>query len=200
MIVRRRTPPRSAVRPALAVVLGLAFVGIGIVLILTGSGVATSTEGVETDCSTAPYALVVADMEDEPLLTVPVENGSNVTLSYVHSVENTSVLDVYAVEDESLTMVKMEFDSFGAGLPSTADVERTDRGSLVTYLNETFEELYVNPGSIAGHTLVVDGERYDLVSLSGGETVRLSVVRGGGVDCENSTFESAAWVTGPDRS
>ena len=121
-------------------------------------------------------ALVVESEDGTELLTVPVEENSTVVLSYTHSVEKTPVRDVYAVRDGGLTMTYTEFSSYGAGLPSTAPVERSGNGSYVYRPPDRhYEEVWVATGHVAGHELVVDGERYDLVGLADGGTVRLRV-------------------------
>lgn len=126
----------------------------------------------------ADPVLVVEDESGEELLTVPVEENSTVVLSYTHSVEKTPVRDVYAVRDGGLTMTYTEFSSYGAGLPSTAPVERSGNGSFIFRPPDRhYEEVWVATGRIAGHELVVDGERYDLVELADGGSVRLRVAR-----------------------
>lgn len=120
--------------------------------------------------------LVVEDDEGTTVLTAPVEENSTVVLAYTHSVEKTPVRDVYAVRGERLRMTRMEFRSFGAGLPAGADVERTGDGSYA-FQPETRprEELVVSTGHVAGHELVVDGRRHDLVELADAGTVRIRV-------------------------
>lgn len=123
----------------------------------------------------ADATFVVADADSgEQLLTAPVDEGTEVALAYTHSVEKTPVRDVYVVDGTDLHMVRMEFHSYGAGLPAGADVERTDDG-LVASFDRTYDRLYVSPGSIANHTLIVGDDRYDLVELSDGDDVVFSV-------------------------
>ncbi|WP_306054707.1 DUF1850 domain-containing protein [Natronococcus wangiae] len=114
----------------------------------------------------SPDRLLVVDDQDsgERLLERPVDDGQTVVLSYTHSVEKTPVRDVYEVDDDALRMVRMEFYSFGAGLP-TDDVERTDDGYVV-YRDDRYERLPVAPREIPGHELVVGDDRYDLVALA----------------------------------
>ena len=127
------------------------------------------------DAATDPV-VVVEDEGGEELLSVPVEENATVVLAYTHSVEKTPVRDVYAVRDGGLTMTRTEFSSYGAGLPSTAPVERTGDGSYVYRPpDRRYETVRVATGRVAGHELVVDGERYDLVGLADGGTVRLRV-------------------------
>lgn len=109
--------------------------------------------------------LVVDDAESgERLLERPIDDGQTVVLSYTHSVEKTPVRDVYEVDDDALRMIRTEFYSFGAGLP-TDNVTTTDDGYVV-YLDERYEQLPVAPREIPGHELVVGDDRYDLVALA----------------------------------
>lgn len=110
------------------------------------------------------------------LLTRPVANGTPVVLTYTHSVEKTRVVDGYAVRGDRLRMVRMEFASYGAGLPARADVNRTDDGAFVFDPAGAYRELYVQPGRVAGHVLRVGSVSVDLVALSGGDGVRLHLV------------------------
>ncbi|MFC7044015.1 DUF1850 domain-containing protein [Halobacteriaceae archaeon GCM10025711] len=121
--------------------------------------------------------LVVEDAETgERLLSQPVENGTLVALEYNHSVEKTRVYDVYAVQDDTLVMTSMEFESYGWGLPARQEV-RLEDGKFVFDPEWQGEELYVKPGRVAGHRLYVGNETYDLVSLSDARSVRLHVAR-----------------------
>ncbi|WP_411967555.1 DUF1850 domain-containing protein [Haloferax sp. YSSS75] len=121
----------------------------------------------------AGQVLVVEDAETgEQLLTAPVQEDTTVSIEYNHSVEKTRVLDEYTVRDGELEMTRMEFESYGWGLPARADVHK-ENGSYVFDPEGSWEEVYVKPGHIAGHKLHVSGETYDLVALSDARSVRL---------------------------
>lgn len=127
----------------------------------------------------APFAddgqrLVVADEDGSVLVDEPVDEGDELRLEYTHSVEKTPVTEVYTVEGSALESTRMVFESYGAGLPSNADVERTDDGRFVTETEGTHERIVVSPGEIAGHTLTVNDTTYDLVALADG-SVSISV-------------------------
>jgi hypothetical protein len=118
----------------------------------------------------ADNTLVVTDAEtDERLFEIAVDQGDEVTLAYTHSVQKTPVKDVYVVDGSELRAERSEFRSFGAGLP-TEDVERTDEGYVVEG-SGSYDELFVVPGEIAGHELVVGDQRYDLVGSADGPVV-----------------------------
>jgi hypothetical protein len=140
---------------------------VGVVLLAVSAAAATTLPAGQT--------LVVerADSGGE-LLRVPVEENTTVALEYTHSVEKTRVLDAYAVRDGELVMTRMEFQSYGWGLPAQVNVSR-ENGSFVFDPEGSYEELYVKPGRIAGHELHVGAETYDLVALSDAESVRIYI-------------------------
>ena len=149
-----------AVRRFVAVALVLAVVSVGLVA-------GTSSERV----------LVVEDADTgERVLTVPVHEGSTVTLAYTHSVEKTPVEDVYTVDGTQLDNTLMRFESYGWGLPARENVTLRN-GWFVFDPERSYAELYVKPGRIADHTLTVDGTTYDLVELSNARSVRITVTR-----------------------
>lgn len=122
--------------------------------------------------------LVVASDGGKVLLTEPVTDDTTVRLEYTHSVEKTPVADVYTVDGTTLRMSHMEFDSYGAGLPANAPVDRAADGKGYVYeLDRTYDRLAVSPGERAGHQLVIDDTRYDLVELSEGEGVSIYVTQ-----------------------
>lgn len=139
-------------------------------LLLVVSGVAAAVPGERV--------LVVEDADTgETLLTAPVEEETLVSLEYNHSVEKSRVLDVYAVRGDELVMTRMEFETFGWGLPARANVTN-DNGTFVFDPEGSFDELYVTPGTTAQHRLHVGERTYDLVAVAGGEhSVRLHLVQ-----------------------
>ncbi|AEH35815.1 DUF1850 domain-containing protein [Halopiger xanaduensis] len=138
-----------------------------VLLVLAVLGASAIAVATATDEKT----LVVADADTgERLLEAPVDDGTEVTLAYTHSVEKTPVEDIYVVDGTELRMDRMVFYSHGAGLPTNEPIEETEDG-FVVYPNASYAELNVVPGSVAGHELVVGDERYDLVARSDGPVV-----------------------------
>ena len=121
--------------------------------------------------------LVVTAENGTELLATPVDAETEVTVEYTHSVEKTTVRDVYEPSDEGLVATRMEFSSFGAGLPSGADVTVRDGRYVYRPPATTFETLRVKTGPIAGHDLLVAGDRYDVSAMSGHGAVELTVER-----------------------
>ena len=132
--------------------------------------------------ATAPAGavLVVEDTETgEQYLSEPVDSGSTVALEYTHSLEKSRVYDEYRVDGDTLVNTRMEFESYGWGLPARVNVTNVN-GTLVYDPAEPItelERLSVSPGRIAGHTLIVDGREHDLVAVSNGNDVTLHIER-----------------------
>ena len=147
----------------------LRLVAVALLFVLLVGGAASAVP--------AGRALVVEDADTgEHLIVAPVENGTVVSLEYTHSVEKTRVLDVYVVRGDRLVMTRMEFESYGWGLPARADV-RTENGTFVFDPEGSYEELYVTPGDVARHRLHVGDRTYDLYGIAGEQSVRLHVER-----------------------
>jgi hypothetical protein len=144
----------------------LATVGVVLLAILATVGAAATPSG---------RVLVVADAASgEHLLEAPVESGTPVALEYTHSVEKSRVLDGYVVRGDRLVMMRMEFKSYGWGLPARASVNESN-GTFAFDPTYASEDLIVKPGRIAGHELRVGDRTYDLVALSEARAVRLSI-------------------------
>lgn len=123
--------------------------------------------------------LVVTHENGTELIADRVDGDTEVVIEYTHSVEKTTVRDVYVPTADGLRMTRMEFSSFGAGLPSRADVTERE-GRYVYYPPSTeYRTLHLKTGDIAGHDLVVGGVRYDISGMSGGSAVELTVERRG---------------------
>ncbi|WP_340101969.1 DUF1850 domain-containing protein [Salinibaculum salinum] len=126
----------------------------------------------------ASTVLVVEDLDTgEHYVTDPVETDTTVGLSYTHSVEQSRVYDEYRVEETTLVNTRMEFESYGWGLPSRVNVT-TVNGTLVYDPPgpiAEFDSLSVSPGHIAGHTLTVGSRQYDLVAATDANDVRIHI-------------------------
>ncbi len=184
----RSSVPLERLLAVAVIVLAVATAGGAVAQLLVSDGTGSPLAGIDSgeDDRSSLQTLVVADAETgDRLLEVAVTDGDEVTLAYTHSVEKTPVKDVYVVDGAALHMDRMVFSSFGAGLPSEANVTHTEDGFVVS-VDQRFEDLYVVPGSIAGHTLHVGETCYDLVERADGATVRLFVETGDGVEADDS--------------
>ncbi|GAB6877809.1 DUF1850 domain-containing protein [Halorubrum gandharaense] len=150
---------------------------VGVVaVLLVISGIAVFLAGGVDRVAGEP-TLVVTDSDGNELVAAPIGENEEIILEYTHSVERTLVRDVYVHEDGRLVMTRMEFSSFGAGLPSDAEVVVRD-GRYVYYPPRSeYETLRVMTGSTADHDLIIGGDRYDIAAMSDDGAVELTVVK-----------------------
>jgi hypothetical protein len=144
-----------------------AFAAIGAVVLVVGAA----------SVAPADRVLVAEDTETgERYLTVPVDDETIVAVEYTHSVEKTRVYDEYTVHGDRLEMTSMEFESYGWGLPSDANVTR-ENGTFVYDPPGNYSSVTVTPGAVAGHNLHVGSNTYNLVARTDENSVDLYVTR-----------------------
>ena len=144
------------------------------VLLSTAVATAVSSSSLTATLETES-TVVVTDGDGEELVVSPVADRTEIVLEYTHSVEKTLVRDVYVAADGRLVSVRMEFSSFGAGLPSQADVTQRDGRYVYEPPQVEYETLRVKTGVIADHDLIVGDTRYDIAALAEGGAVEITV-------------------------
>lgn len=147
---------------------GRRWVLVAVLLVTTvGVGAAASSEQV----------LVVERVDTgEQVIKEPVSTGTVVGIEYTHSVEKSRVYDEYTVNGTTLENTRMEFESYGWGLPAGANVTRED-GVFVFDPSREYDQFIVKPGRVANHTLYVDETQYDLVARTDANSVIIRVTR-----------------------
>lgn len=136
--------------------------------------VLASTTGYVAATDTRTVLVVTDPDTDTTLLTIPVDDGTTVTLAYTHSVEKTPVEDQYTVDDTTLDNTRMRFKSYGWGLPANANVTLDD-GWFVYDPDRRYDHITIQTGAIAGHELHVDDNTYDLVALADGDAITITL-------------------------
>lgn len=108
------------------------------------------------------------------LLRMPLRAAVEIRLEYTHSVERTPVVETYRAEPGGLRLVRMEFISQGAGLPSEGYVREGNRFVLRT--DRPLAALPVRVSGIGRQRLSVGGTTFDLLAAAGeGGTVTVTV-------------------------
>lgn len=112
-----------------AVILALAVLAFVVVAVTAPIGAVLVVENAETG---------------ERYVAEPVNDGSTVALEYTHSVEKSRVYDEYRVDGRTLVNTRMEFESYGWGLPARVNVTTVngtfvyDPAEPITELDELF--------------------------------------------------------------
>lgn len=118
----------------------------------------------------------------EVRLNVPMAEGEEFVIAYVHSVNRRPVYDTLRVEREGLRIVKSRFDAFGAGIPETATaghpLQFGPDGWLEYTVDRPVQDVTLFIGRVAQHTLQLKGRSIALSDLeTPGSAVRFSVER-----------------------
>jgi hypothetical protein len=122
-----------------------------------------------------PVLTVEAQTPARPLLRRIVWSALSLELRYTHSVEATPVKEVYRADRAGLHLVRMEFVSQGAGLPSSGYVR--EGGVFVLRPERSLlRELPLRVSARARPRLAVDSQLLDLLALAGdGGSVAIAV-------------------------
>ncbi|MGE5588082.1 MAG: DUF1850 domain-containing protein [Clostridia bacterium] len=101
----------------------------------------------------------------------PMPAGNRFEVRFVHSVERTPVCEVFAVEPGLVIyLVETRYESFGAGLPTTADEGARfvlgDGEVRITGLHRRIGALDLAVSPVPGHALVVSGKTVALADLA----------------------------------
>jgi hypothetical protein len=111
-----------------------------------------------------------------------VASGDTFTLSFVHSVEKSEVIDYFRIDDDHrIILYQTEFGSLNTGLPAVVSegevFEWTDRGFRLSNLNRVLPEIQLQVSVAYGGSLAMDGNAVSLPALAGNGLLRISTRR-----------------------
>lgn len=104
-----------------------------------------------------------------------VKEGSEFSLEFIHSVNQSPILDVFAVEGDQFRAVKTLYSSLGAGVESelspgeSLSYDKEGR-MVITGFSQRFKQLNLIVGTVSDHTLTIQGEKLSLRELCGKNT------------------------------
>lgn len=105
----------------------------------------------------------------EYLKSWKIKDGEIFGIEYIHSVEQSPVLENFLVEDKDIILVDTYFHSYGAGLPATTPykTEITDKGIHVYDMNLKIENLIYRTSSQGReHKLIFRNKDFMLLDFS----------------------------------
>lgn len=117
------------------------------------------------------------------LYLAPVRPQSRFEVTFVHSVERTPVREVFTVgPDLDIYLVETVYESFGAGLPTTAEEGARfvlEGGTMrITGLHRRIGQLVLSVSPVPGHVLRVANRAVTLADLADpGTALGIKVVR-----------------------
>lgn len=102
----------------------------------------------------------------------PVEDGTEFSVMFIHSVNKSPVEDFYRIEGKDIYVVKTKYDSFGAGVQTKIEEGQTlsyteDGSMVVSGFHQKIPRLAYVVGMVSDHVLTINGEKISLRNLCG---------------------------------
>lgn len=108
------------------------------------------------------YILVLENAEGKNLYSVPVHEGSEFAIRFIHSVARSPVTDYFIIKEGKVVLDKTTYHDFGAGLPHNPEKGqemKSENGEIsITGFNREIPELALRVGRVADHSLLVFGK------------------------------------------
>ncbi|TLP98050.1 DUF1850 domain-containing protein [Nesterenkonia salmonea] len=136
-------------------------------LISLGSAAATVAVGGTVGCADPDQghqAVISHQRTDEVLAETPVTNGTVISQSWIHSIEQSPWTDTYRTviepdDDAHLLLESTEFSEYGAGMPlDEGDVSFDDGVIRIQNIDREFESLTWFHSHNADFEFTIDGE------------------------------------------
>ena len=102
----------------------------------------------------------------------PVKEGDEFSVTFIHSVNNSPVTDVYELRDDKIFVVRTIYYSFGAGVQTEVGEEQTleygeDGSMIVSGFEKQLDSLSYIVGTVSDHILEIGNESISLRELCG---------------------------------
>lgn len=126
---------------------------------------------------------VVEEKTGKILYCTGVKPEDSFSVKYVHSVNNSPIEDVFKIQkDYGIMLDKTIFLSFGAGVPYELEsgqvLNQQEDRIEIDNINKRIDEFLLRIGTVAGHTLLINGREIRLDRLTGSkQAVRFKVQR-----------------------
>ena len=117
-------------------------------------------------------AIVIADADSGRVYNRQlIKNGGEFAIEYIHSVHQSPVREIFAVDTMKIKPVAARFFSFGAGMQTELEegqqMSRDGEAFVITGYNRVFTELNYIVGTVSDHLLIMNGESISLRELCG---------------------------------
>lgn len=112
--------------------------------------------------------------EGQAVYSVPVTKGEQFQIRFTHSVNRSPVVDTIECTGRTLTIRSSLYQSFGAGMPASADevgpnatFTDTPNGILIAGIDLEKDEIHKFTGTFADHFLLYRGREIQLKAFFG---------------------------------
>ncbi len=125
-----------------------------------------------TSCGAALQLLVYDTEKNEIYRTFEVSEGSEFSVEFIHSVNQSPVIDVFVIKDGNIVADRTVYSAFGAGVQTFVEdgqtLEYDEHGNMVVSgFDIVFPEVKYIVGTVSDHVLRIEGESISLTELCG---------------------------------
>jgi len=123
----------------------------------------------------APCLILKNGETGEVVRSFPVQDGEEFSVTFIHSVNQSPVTDVYQIRKGGIYVVRTIYYAFGAGVQTALEEgQRLEYGEdgamIITGIDRRLERLSYIVGTVSDHTLQIGGEEISLRQLCGRNT------------------------------
>lgn len=117
--------------------------------------------------------LILQDSDSgEVYASFPVKQGDRFSVTFIHSVNNSPLTDVYEIRGDGIYVVETKYFGFGAGVQTEIEEGQTltytdDGAMLVSGFDTRLDNLIYVVGTVSDHVMEIDGEEISLTELCG---------------------------------
>ncbi|NLZ45035.1 MAG: DUF1850 domain-containing protein [Clostridia bacterium] len=121
---------------------------------------------------TEPCLILKNGETGEVIAAFLLNEGEEFSITFVHSVNQTPVTDVYQIKNGKIHVARTVYYSFGAGVQSGIGEGESleygpDGAMIVSGFSRPMDRLSYIVGTVSDHTLEIGGERISLRELCG---------------------------------
>ena len=111
----------------------------------------------------------------------PIQDGETFSVSFIHSVNQSPVIESYEIENGEIYVIQLQYYSFGAGMPTQPEEGQTltygeDGAMILSGFHRKMTDMVYVVGMVSDHILSLSGQEYSLRDRCGrGSPVKFSV-------------------------
>ncbi len=114
--------------------------------------------------------LLIENNEQKVLFKEKIENMSNFSVSFTHSVNKTEVEEFYEIRDKKIFLVKCRYLGFGAGVATEVSpgekLSYEDGYMVISNMDREIKPLAYFVGTVSNHILHINGKSISLKGVA----------------------------------
>ena len=118
------------------------------------------------------FLVLTYERTGEEIARYPFSPEDTFSVSFIHSVNKSPVIDRYEIRDGKITVVETTYYHFGAGVQTELNEGEVlsygeDGAMIISNINKTTDPLLYVVGTVSDHILTIHGQEISLRDLCG---------------------------------